>query len=42
MCPQLAFNDQIVYLIESHMKSTLEGIEETLRYVIESNKIGLE
>ncbi|MBS7615556.1 helix-turn-helix transcriptional regulator [Candidatus Bathyarchaeota archaeon] len=42
MCPHLALNDQIVQLIESRMKSTLEGIEETFRYVLDSHKIGLE
>ena len=42
MCPELALNDELVRLVESRMKSTLEGIEETLQRIFESHEIGLE
>jgi DNA-binding HxlR family transcriptional regulator len=42
MSPQLALSDEIVQLVESRMKSTLKGIEETLQRILESHPIGLE
>jgi DNA-binding HxlR family transcriptional regulator len=42
MCPQLALSDEIVRLVEFRMKSTLEGIEETLQRILESHEIGLD
>jgi DNA-binding HxlR family transcriptional regulator len=42
MCPELALSDELVLLIELRMKSTLEGIEETLQRILESHEIGLD
>ena len=42
MSPELALSDELVQLVESKMKSTLEGIEETLQRILESHEISLE
>jgi len=42
MCPELVLSDELVRLVELRMKSTLEGIEETLQRILESHEIGLD
>jgi DNA-binding HxlR family transcriptional regulator len=42
MSPELALSEELVRLVESRMKSTLEGIEETLQRILESHEISLD
>jgi DNA-binding HxlR family transcriptional regulator len=42
MCPELTLSDELVQLVELRMKSTIEGIEETLQRILESHEISIE
>lgn len=39
MCPEATLSDEIVRLVEHRMKSTLDGIEETLERIFASHEI---
>jgi DNA-binding HxlR family transcriptional regulator len=39
MCPELTLSDELVRLVEHRMKSTLDGIEETLERIFASHEI---
>lgn len=38
MCPELALSDELVRLVERRMKSTLDGIEETLERIFSARE----
>jgi len=38
VCPELALSDELVYLVERRMKSTLDGIEETLERIFSTRE----
>lgn len=40
MCPELALSDELVRLVERRMRSTLDGIEETLERIFSAREIG--
>ncbi len=40
MCPELALSNELVRLVERRMKSTLDGIEETLERIFSAREIG--
>jgi DNA-binding HxlR family transcriptional regulator len=42
MNPELVLSNELRRLIESRMKNTLKGIEETLQHILERQEIGLE
>jgi len=42
MNPELVLSNELRRLVESHMKNTLKGIEETLQYILERQEMGLE
>jgi DNA-binding HxlR family transcriptional regulator len=39
VCPELTLSNELVNLVEHRMKSTLEGIEETLECIFSTRKI---
>jgi DNA-binding HxlR family transcriptional regulator len=38
VCPELALSDELVHLVERRMKSTLDGIEETLEQIFSTRE----
>ena len=38
MCPELALSDELVRLVERRMKSTLDGVEETLERIFSARE----
>ena len=42
MNPELVLSNELRRLVESRMKNTLKGIEETLQHILERQEIGLE
>lgn len=42
MSPQTVLSDELRKLVESRMKSNIEGIEQTLQQIFVSQKLGLE
>lgn len=38
VCPELALSDELVHLVERRMKSTLDGIEETLERIFSARE----
>jgi DNA-binding HxlR family transcriptional regulator len=42
MNPELVLSNELRRLVESRMKNTLKGIEETLQNILERQEIGLE